>query len=232
MTLQSKIKADGTTPWCMAVESGSASGWAGSDFQKEIALSTMGPTAYDQWWQGKLKWTSSDSKTAWTTFGQVLGPNDSNVYGGANYIINTNFGNVGDPMFQTPPKCNMLNQASFITDFFVKANPSLKAGTDFNFFPLPDVSTKYAGSHVVAADSWAMFNDTPAARSLMQAWRQALAEQQDQPVRLPRRSDAIDRPAADRHQDRPLRRRRPDAGGHAGGVLVGHPRFHQGSDEA
>jgi alpha-glucoside transport system substrate-binding protein len=168
MTLQQKIKADGTTPWCMAVESGSASGWAGSDFQKEIALSTMGPNAYDQWWQGKLKWSSPDSKTAWTTFGQVLGPNDANVYGGANYIINTNFGNVGDPMFQTPPKCTMLNQASFITDFFVKANPSLKAGTDFNFFPLPDVSTKYAGSHVVAADSWAMFNDTPAAKSLMQ----------------------------------------------------------------
>jgi alpha-glucoside transport system substrate-binding protein len=169
MALQNKIKADGTTPWCMTVESGSASGWAGSDFHKEIALSQSGPDVYDKWWQGKQKWTSSQIKQAWTTFGQVLGPNDANVYGGANYIVNTNFGDVGNPMFgASPPKCNLINQASFITDFFVKANPSIKAGQDFNFFPLPDVNTKYAGAHVVAADAWSMFKDTPQTRALLQ----------------------------------------------------------------
>src|SRR6266851_63586 len=134
-----QIKSDGTTPWCMAVESGAASGWAGSDFHKEIALSTVGPATYDSWWQGKTKWTSPAIKSTWTTFGQILGSGDSNVYGGANYVINTNFGDVGTPMFQNPPKCDMLNQASFITSFFTKANPSLVAGTDFNFFRLlPD----------------------------------------------------------------------------------------------
>lgn len=168
ISLQSKMKSNGDTPWCMAVESGAASGWAGSDIEKEIALSQLGPNGYDQWWKGKLKWSSSDVKQNWTTFGTLLGPNDSNVYGGPNYIINTNFGDVGNPMFQTPPKCMMLNQASFITTFFQQANPNLKAGTDYTFFPMPDVNTKYAGARVVSGDAWSIFHDTPQARALIQ----------------------------------------------------------------
>jgi len=167
IALQNKMKSNGDTPWCMAVESGAASGWAGSDFEKEITLSLVGPTVYDQWWQGKQKWTSAPIKQAWTTFGSILGPNDSNVYGGSNYIINTNFGDVGTPMFQNPPKCMMLNQASFITSFFTQADPSLKAGTDYAFFPLPDASTQYAGSHVVSGDAWSMFHNTPQSKALL-----------------------------------------------------------------
>ena len=151
----------------MAVESGAASGWAGSDFQKEITLSSAGPTVYDKWWQGKQKWSSPEIKQAWTTFGTILGPGDANVYGGSNYIINTNFGDVGTPMFQNPPKCMMLNQASFITSFFTKANPSLQAGTDYAFFPLPDANPKFTGAHVVAGDAWSMFRNTPQSKALL-----------------------------------------------------------------
>lgn len=167
MSLQSKMKSNGDTPWCMAVESGAASGWAGSDIEKEIALTQAGPTVYDKWWQGKQKWTSPEIKQNWQTFGQLLGPNTSNVYGGANFIVNTNFGDVGTPMFQNPPKCMMLNQASFITSFFQQNNPSLKAGEDYSFFPMPDVDSKYSGGRVVAGDAWSIFHDTPQARSLV-----------------------------------------------------------------
>ena len=167
MSLQQKMKSNGDTPWCMAVESGAASGWAGSDIEKEIAISQAGPDIYDKWWQGKQKWTSTVIKQNWQTFGQLLGPNDSNVYGGANYIINTNFGDVGAPMFQSPPKCMMLNQASFITSFFQKTNPNLKAGEDYQFFPMPAPNPKYDGARVVAGDAWSMFHDTPQARALI-----------------------------------------------------------------
>ena len=175
-SLVSKMKSNGDTPFCVAVESGAASGWAGSDIEKEITLSQAGPSVYDAWWQGKQKWTSPEIKQAWTTFGTLLGPNDSNVYGGPNYIINTNFGDVGTPMFQTPPKCMMLNQASFITSFFQKANPNLQAGTDYTFFPMPDVNTKYSGARVVAGDAWSMFHDTPQARALLQYLMTAQAQ--------------------------------------------------------
>jgi alpha-glucoside transport system substrate-binding protein len=165
--LQSKMAANGDKPWCMAVEDSAATGWAGSDFHKEIALSAVGPDVYDKWWQGKQTWSSPEIKSTWTTFGQILGPGDSNVYGGANYIVSTAFGNVGIPMFASPPKCMMLNQASFITSFFQKANPSLKVGEDYTFFPLPDVSSQYAGAHVGAADAWSLFTDKPQAKDLL-----------------------------------------------------------------
>src|SRR5467141_2982609 len=84
--------SSGTTPWCIALESGAASGWPGSDWVKEIVLSQSGPTVYDAWWQGKQKWTSPEIKLAWQTWGTILGSGDSNVYGGAKNMAATNFG--------------------------------------------------------------------------------------------------------------------------------------------
>jgi alpha-glucoside transport system substrate-binding protein len=165
--LQGQIKGTGTTPWCVAVESGAATGWPASDWLKEIVLSQSGPDVYDKWVAGTQKWSSPEIKQAFTTFGQILGPNDSNVYGGAQNIIATNFGDVGKPMFTNPPKCYMLNQASFITTFFTSSNPNLKPVDDFNFFALPDINSQFAGAHVVAGDSWSMFHDTPQARKLI-----------------------------------------------------------------
>ena len=165
--LQGQIKGAGTTPWCVAVESGAATGWPASDWLKEIVLSQSGPDVYDKWVAGTQKWSSPEIKQAFQTFGQILGPNDSNVYGGAQNIIATNFGDVGKPMFTNPPKCYMLNQASFITTFFTSSNPNLKPVDDFNFFALPDINSQFAGAHVVAGDSWSMFHDTPQARKLI-----------------------------------------------------------------
>ena len=163
---QNKMAGSGTAPWCIGLESAASSGWPGSDWVKEIVLSQSGPSVYDKWWQGKQKWTSPEIKQAWQTWGQIVG-NPSMVYGGKQAMLSTNFGDAGNPMFATPPKCYMHNQGSFITDFFVKANPNLKAGQDFNFFPLPDVNTKNAGAHVVAGDLFGMFKDTDQARQLI-----------------------------------------------------------------
>src|SRR5262245_50360436 len=146
--LVSKIKSDGTTPLCVTLESGAASGWPGSDWSTEVVLSQSGATVYDTCWAGKQTCTSPEITQAWQPFGQLIGPGASNVFGGPNYMVSTNFGDVGTPMFANPPKCYMLNQGSFITDFFVKANPSLKPSQDFTFFPLPTINSANAGSTV------------------------------------------------------------------------------------
>jgi alpha-glucoside transport system substrate-binding protein len=168
INLQNTIKSGGTTPWCIALEGGATSGWPGSDWVKEIVLSQSGPTVYDAWWQGKQKWTSPEIKLAWQTWGTILGSGDSNVYGGAKNMAATNFADGGTPMFQSPPKCYMHNQASFITSFFQSANAALQPVTDFNFFPLPDITASFGGAHVVAGDAWSMFHDTPQARKMLQ----------------------------------------------------------------
>jgi alpha-glucoside transport system substrate-binding protein len=166
LALSNKIAATGTAPWCIGLEAGAASGWPGTDWLEDIVLRQSGPDVYDNWWQGKQKWTSAEIKKAWQTWGQIVG-NDKMVYGGKQTMAATNFGDAGTPMFATPPKCYMEHQGSFITDFYVKANPSLKPGTDFNFFPFPTIDPKYGDSAEVAGDLFGMFHDTPQARALI-----------------------------------------------------------------
>ncbi|MHB8892570.1 MAG: ABC transporter substrate-binding protein [Candidatus Limnocylindrales bacterium] len=154
-------KAKATAPWCLGVESGAASGWAGTDWIEDIVLRQAGPDVYNQWWQGKVKWTDPAIKSAFETFGGVV----ANSYGGSTGVNATNFANAGDPLFATPPGCLLLHQASFITG--LGGFKTATSGTDYNFFPFPDIDPQFTGAVEGAGDLFGMFHDTPAARSLM-----------------------------------------------------------------
>jgi len=154
-------KAKATAPWCLGVESGAASGWPGTDWIEDIVLRQAGPDIYNQWWQGKVKWTDPAIKAAWTTFGDVV----ANSYGGGTGVNATNFANAGDPLFKSPPGCLFLHQASFITG--LGGFKTAASGTDYNFFPFPDINTSYSGAVEGAGDLFGMFHNTPAAASLM-----------------------------------------------------------------
>jgi alpha-glucoside transport system substrate-binding protein len=154
-------KGDAASTWCVGLESGAASGWPGTDWIEDIVLRTAGPEKYDQWWGGTLKWTSPEIKAAFQTFGDVVG----DAYGGSNTVLTTNFEKGGDPLFASPPGCEFHHQASFITG--LGAFKTHKAGTDYNFFPFPDIDPQYTGAIEGAGDLFGMFHDTPEAKSLM-----------------------------------------------------------------
>jgi alpha-glucoside transport system substrate-binding protein len=166
MQLSQKIADSGTAPWCIGLESGAASGWPGVDWLDDYVLRSAGTNTFNQWWQGKVAWTSPEIKNAWQMWGQIVG-NEKMVYGGRATMLTTAFGDAGTPMFANPPQCYMHHQGSFITDFFVKANPNLKPVEDFNFFPFPDIKPEYSNSLVVAGDLFGMFKDTPQSRALI-----------------------------------------------------------------
>src|SRR5207244_11050512 len=128
--------------------------------------SQSGTTVYDNWWQGKQKWTSPEIKQAWTTWGQILGSADSNVYGGKQYMVSTTFGDGGQGLFTSPPKCYMFKQGSFITSFFDAYTPKPTAGIAYAVFPLPGVSSAGAGAQVVSGGALVMAQDTPQGRGL------------------------------------------------------------------
>ncbi|HEX8939233.1 MAG TPA: extracellular solute-binding protein [Candidatus Limnocylindrales bacterium] len=168
---QDKSKAQ--APWCVGLESGAASGWPGTDWIEDFVLRTAGPDTYKQWYQGKVKWTDPAIKKAWQMFGDVV--KQGNVYGGPDYVLTTNFANGGDKLFSTPPGCLFHHQASFITG--LGGFKDLKAGTDYNFFPFPDINSQYTGSVEGAGDLFGMFHDTPQAKALMQWLVSADAQQ-------------------------------------------------------
>ena len=154
-------KGNADQTWCVGLESGAASGWPGTDWIEDIVLRSAGPAKYDQWWSGKLKWTSPEIKSAFQEFGKVVDAS----YGGANTVLTTNFEKGGDPLFKDPPGCEFHHQASFITG--LGAFKALKAETDYNFFPFPDIDPANTGAIEGAGDLFGMFHDTPEAKSLI-----------------------------------------------------------------
>jgi alpha-glucoside transport system substrate-binding protein len=80
-------------------------------------------------------------------------------------VVTTNFANAGDPLFKSPPGCQLLHQASFITG--LGAFPKQKAGEDYDFFPFPDINSQFSGAVEGAGDLFGMFHDTPQAKALI-----------------------------------------------------------------
>jgi alpha-glucoside transport system substrate-binding protein len=148
--------------WCLGVESGAASGWPATDWIEDLVLRSAGPQVYTSWFQGKTKWSDPAIKQAFELY-----VNDvvANSYGGRSTAVATNFEVAGDPLFASPAGCQLHHQASFITG--LGKFKSSAAGTDYNFFPFPDVNPQYAGGVEGAGDLFGMFNDTAAAKSLM-----------------------------------------------------------------
>jgi alpha-glucoside transport system substrate-binding protein len=156
---QNASAADAT--WCVGIESAAATGWPATDWLEDIVLRQAGPDVYNSWWQGQTKWSDPAIKQAWETFGQVV----ENSYGGRDTVATTNFEVAGDPLFASPPGCLLHHQGSFITG--LGAFQQATAGTDYDFFPFPDIDPQHSGAIEGAGDLFGMFNDTPAARSLM-----------------------------------------------------------------
>jgi alpha-glucoside transport system substrate-binding protein len=126
---------------------------------------------YDQWVAGELAWTSPEIKAAFETFGAAL----QDAHGGSNYIVTTNFGKAANPMFDDPPGCLLHHQASFITDFCKEQGGA--ADGEFDFFPMPDINSEFAGAFTGAGDLFGLFSDKAAAKDLLKYLTTAEAQQ-------------------------------------------------------
>jgi len=164
MALTKQIKEDGDTPWCVGIESGAATGWVATDWMEELMLRTTSLENYDKWVAGELKFSSPEVKHAAEVMSD-LWFTEGNVYGGRKAIATTAFGDAPKAMFENPPKCWLHKQGNFITTFFPK---EAKAGVDYDFFYLPGLDPKYGSPVLVAGDIYAMFNDRPETRAVIE----------------------------------------------------------------
>ena len=165
MALSDQIVSDGDTPWCIGIESGAATGWPMTDWIEDVMLRTTSLENYDKWVKGELKFDSPEVRNAIDIVTKIWF-NDKYVYGGRKAIVTSNFGSdAPQPMFNTPPKCWMHRQGSFITSFFPEG---LKPGVDYDFFYLPPIDPQYGKPVLVAGDIYAMFNDRPEVRAVIQ----------------------------------------------------------------
>jgi alpha-glucoside transport system substrate-binding protein len=164
MGLMDAIVAAGDTPWCIGIESGSATGWPATDWVEDFMLRTTSLENYDRWTTGELAFASSEVKHAAETMAEIWF-NDSYVYGGTTGIASTFFGDSPAPMFENPPQCWLHKQSNFITGYFPEG---ATAGVDYGFFYLPGIDEAYGKPFLVTGDIMAMFDDRPEVRALME----------------------------------------------------------------
>jgi alpha-glucoside transport system substrate-binding protein len=164
MALTEQIAKDGDPAWAIGIESGAATGWPATDWIEDIMLRTTSPENYDKWVKGELPFTDPVVKNAFQKLSDIW-LNKDYVYGGAKSIVTTSFGDSSKVLFDNPPKAWLHRQASFITSFFPQ---DLKTGEDYDWFYLPPIDSQYGSPVLVAGDIYAMFNDRPEVRAVME----------------------------------------------------------------
>ena len=165
MALTDQIAADGDAPWCIGIESGAATGWAMTDWIEEMMLRTTTPENYDKWVAGELKFDSPEVRKAVDIVTKIWF-NDGYVYGGRKAIATTSFGDAPKPMFEKPPKC-WLHQPGQLHHHLLPRRPGGRQGLRL-LLPACRSIPAYGKPVLVAGDIYAMFNDRPEVRAVMQ----------------------------------------------------------------
>jgi alpha-glucoside transport system substrate-binding protein len=165
--LTDKIRSDGNTPWCLGIESSTATGWPATDWLENFVLKYGGVDQYNKWIDHSLKFNSPLIQQAANEFAKIAFTN-GNVLGGRSSIASNNFGTAGNAMFNSPkPGCFMYMQGSFITGFFPK---SVQADLDgqVGVFGLPPASAGGDNPVEGGGDTASIYKDSKAAEKVMQ----------------------------------------------------------------
>lgn len=164
--LTDQIKADGGTPWCLGIESDTATGWPATDWFEVLISKYGGADQYNQWVSHDILFDSPLVREAAAEFEQIAFT-DGNVLGGRQAIAATNFGTAGNPMFADGgPQCWMLMQGSFITGFFPD---TITADLDTNvgLFGFPPATAGGENPVVGGGDLAIMLNEDQATKDAM-----------------------------------------------------------------
>lgn len=162
LALTAEIAGMGVTPWCIGIESASATGWPATDWIEDIMLRTTSPENYDAWTTGELAFDSPEVRNAFGIAGEIFF-NPAYVVGGTTGILTTNFGDSPTGLFE-PRTCYLHRQASFIPNFFPD---SAELGVNVDYFYLPPIDEQYGKPVLGSGNLLSMGNDTPAAREVL-----------------------------------------------------------------
>lgn len=173
-SLTEQIVADGGTPWCIGLGSGAATGWPATDWVEDLMLRTQPASVYDKWVTNEIKFDDPRVVGAIDEFGWFA-RNDDFVDGGAGAVSSTDFRDSPKGLFQSPPKCYLHRQASFIPAFFPEGT---ELGLDADFFYFPSYESKDLGNPVLGAGTLvSITNDSKGARAFIDFIRSPIAHE-------------------------------------------------------
>jgi alpha-glucoside transport system substrate-binding protein len=180
------IVANGGTPFCVGIGSGTATGWMVTDMVEAALLRTAGVEAYDKWVSHELPFNSPEVKAAFDLAAQIYFT-PGYVFGGNTAITALDTTVSGDPMFQGPdgqvgtedddltnPGCwfNLIPfwyGPTFFPDQRATPGSTSKfiVGEDVGIFPLPPVDPA-VNPALSSGDAAIVFADSNQARAFTQ----------------------------------------------------------------
>ena len=154
IALSDKIAADNPKAkvWCAGFESGTATGWPGTDWIEDSMLRTNSAADYDAWVAGTLKFSDPKVQSAFSMAGSIL---KNEKYIDVASIATTSFKEAGYGVLDQT--CFLHRQASFYQANWAAAKKDVKVAEDGDVFafylPGKDATTKplLGGGEFVAA---------------------------------------------------------------------------------
>jgi alpha-glucoside transport system substrate-binding protein len=153
------LKASGTPAYSI----GGSDGWTLTDLFENIYLRTAGPAKYDLLTAHKIKWTDASVKKALGVMGQIFS-DTSNLAGGTDGALQTDFPTSVSNVFATSPKAAMVIEGDFVPGVVSTSNP-LKAISGYNEFGFPTIGG--ASGVMGGGDIVVMFKTSAASQALI-----------------------------------------------------------------
>ncbi|MDO5091919.1 MAG: ABC transporter substrate-binding protein [Propionibacteriaceae bacterium] len=165
MTLTRQIATErpDAKPWCVGLESGTATGWPATDWLEDALLRSAGPEVYDRWVSHEIPFNDPRVVDALDQVGRILKDGDyvNGGLGGVQSVATTSYDEAGLPILDG--ECFLHHQASFYQSMWPTGTTVANDGDVFAF-PLPgrgaeDPPLLVGGEFAVA------FSDRPEVRA-------------------------------------------------------------------
>ena len=143
MALTEQIAAEhpDAKPWCVGLESGTATGWPATDWLEDALLRTAGPEVYDQWVDHEIPFNDPQVVEALNQVGRILKDDDyvNGGLGGTQSVATAPYDEAGLPILNG--ECFLHHQASSYQSKW-PTGTTIASDGDVFAFPLPGQSAE------------------------------------------------------------------------------------------
>ncbi len=157
IALSDQIVADGGTPWCAGLGSGTATGWPFTDWMEDVMLRLHGPEVYDQWVAHEIPF-DDERVVEVAQFIMDMWSTDGYLQGGPEATAGIAFADAGLPILDG--NCFLHRQANFFSQQWPDGTTVGPDG-DVNAFYLPTISDDFGKVVLTAGTLVASFADRP-----------------------------------------------------------------------
>ena len=158
LAIQQAYVDAGKTPWSI----GGSEGWPLTDWFENIYVRIAGPEMYQKLFvTHEVSWTDPTVMQAMDAFKQIISPADTNLAGGSEGTLSTDFITAANLVFRPDAAAEMYYEGGFIGGIISSNFPDLVPGTDFNAFLFPAIDPMYGAPVVGGGDLLVAFADRP-----------------------------------------------------------------------